>query len=217
MLSNGVCSLFQQTHSFVPFSIATRTTCTSPPLFPLPFSPPAHSAASLFDTAAISSAAGLTPQNHYGAPTPPWKPSHHPGWYYGHGTPPKGINCVLQGVLCDLLAIFHWGFYCPGPKHPQPPPPPPPPNHPPPPPPTAPYGYERKFYDLKCASQDDSGAYLTYGLVDTTCADMCDTVYGCNFFNSVSVPESADNCAGQSQPTGGLDYITASAGYCKKY
>ncbi|KAJ7272491.1 hypothetical protein C8J57DRAFT_1064658 [Mycena rebaudengoi] len=197
------------------------------------------SAASLFDTAAISSAAGLTPQNHYGAPTPPWKPSHHPGWYYGHGTPPKGINCVLQGVLCDLLAIFHWGFYCPGPKHPQPPPPPPPPNHPPPPPPTAPYGYERKFYDLKCASQDDYGAYLTYGLVDTVddCADMCDTVNGCNFFNTYHdnngkngspqltcslfnkclSPESADNCGGQTQPNGSLNYITASAGYCKKY
>ncbi|KAJ7267356.1 hypothetical protein C8J57DRAFT_364349 [Mycena rebaudengoi] len=192
------------------------------------------SAASLFDAASVSNAAGLSSQNHYGAPTPPWKPNHSPGWYYGHGTPPKGVKCVLNGIFCELLELFHWGFHCPKrPHHPTPPHYPPPP-----PPPTGPPGYGQTFYNLTCASQDDAGAYMTYGLVDTVadCADMCDTVDGCAFFNSYHdnnakdgstqltcalfnrclTPESADNCGGQTQPDGSISFITASDGYCKK-
>jgi hypothetical protein len=49
----------------------------------------------------ITTAIALTKQNYYGAPTPPWKPNHHPGWYYGKGTPPQGVYCVLEEV-CSL-------------------------------------------------------------------------------------------------------------------
>ncbi|KAJ7900565.1 hypothetical protein B0H14DRAFT_2671143 [Mycena olivaceomarginata] len=143
-----------------------------------------------FSTSSITTAGSLTEKNCYGAPIPPWKAGHHPGWYYGHSSPPKGIPCLVDN-----------------------------------------------FYNLECAAQDDS--YLTYGLVDTVadCQAMCDSVYGCTFINTYHdvngkngstqltcslfskclTADSADNCAGQSQPDGSIDYITDSAGYCKNY
>ncbi|KAJ7924563.1 hypothetical protein B0H13DRAFT_2229946 [Mycena leptocephala] len=164
----------------------------------------------------ITTAIALTKQNYYGAPTPPWKPNHHPGWYYGKGTPPK--------LFCELLELFPFCFHCPKPPHK-------PPHHPPPPP-----EYTKTFSNLTCASQDDS--YQTYGLVDTVadCEAMCDSVSGCTFFNTYHdvngkdgstqltcslfkkclTADSADNCGGQSQPDGSVDYITNSDGYCKK-
>ncbi|KAJ7267341.1 hypothetical protein C8J57DRAFT_1717730 [Mycena rebaudengoi] len=168
--------------------------------------------------------ADLTPDNFYGAPIPPWKPDHHPGWYYGNGPPPPGISCILTGLLCDLLELlFPHGFHCPKPPH-----------HPPP--PTGPPGYGQSFYNLTCAAQDDS--YQTFGLVATVedCAAMCDAVEGCNFFNSYHdvngkdgspqltcalfkkclTSDFADNCGGQTQPDGSIDFIINSDGYCKK-
>ncbi|KAJ6543127.1 hypothetical protein B0H19DRAFT_1172864 [Mycena capillaripes] len=38
-----------------------------------------------FSADSITTATSLTPQNFYGAPIPPWKVNHHPGWYYGKG------------------------------------------------------------------------------------------------------------------------------------
>ncbi|KAJ7489324.1 hypothetical protein FB451DRAFT_1362239 [Mycena latifolia] len=177
--------------------------------------------ATSFSSASITSAIGLTAQNHYGAPIPPWKVGHYPGWYYGKGTSPKGIACILEGLLCELLELFPFCLQCPKP---------PPPHNPPPPP-----EYSQTFYNLTCAAQDDS--YQTYGLVDTVddCIAMCDSVSGCTFFNTYHdvngkdgstqltcalftkclTADSADNCGGQTQPDGSVDYITNSDGYCK--
>ncbi|KAJ6548676.1 hypothetical protein B0H19DRAFT_1379045 [Mycena capillaripes] len=181
--------------------------------------------AATFTSESISTGLSLTAKNYYGAPTPPWKVGHHPGWYYGKSTPPQGISCYLNGGFCDLLELFHFGFYCPKP------PPPPPPHQPPPPP-----EYSQTFYNLTCASQD--GSYQTYGLVDTVadCEAMCDSVSGCTFFNTYhdvngknGSPQltcalftycldasTADNCGGQTQPDYTIDYIRNSDGYCKK-
>ncbi|KAJ7131220.1 hypothetical protein C8R44DRAFT_978185 [Mycena epipterygia] len=183
--------------------------------------------ATTYTPESISSAAGLKAQNYYGAPIPPWEKGHYPGWYYGHGIAPK-VNYILEGSLCDLLGFLRFGFYCPKAL------PPLPPHSPPPPPPPE---YNQVFYDFTCAVQD--GSYQTYGLVDTVedCQAMCDTVAGCIFVNSYYdnnsaaknsnqltcalftkclTASSADNCGGQPQSTGGVDYITSSAGYCKK-
>jgi hypothetical protein len=65
------------------------------------------SAATLFPAASISDALTLTPDNFYGAPIPPWKPDHHPGWYYGNGPPPPGISCILTGV-CICTSSSPW-------------------------------------------------------------------------------------------------------------
>ncbi|KAJ7794086.1 hypothetical protein B0H14DRAFT_2392861 [Mycena olivaceomarginata] len=181
-----------------------------------------------FSTSSITTAGSLTEKNCYGAPIPPWKAGHHPGWYYGHSSPPKGIPCLVDNLFCELLSLFPWGYHCPSP-----PSPPNNPPHTPPPPPK----YDEKFYGLECAAQDDS--YLTYGLVDTVadCEAMCDSVSGCTFINTYHdvngkngslqltcslfskclTADSADNCAGQSQPDGSIDYITDSTGYCKNY
>ncbi|KAJ7204788.1 hypothetical protein GGX14DRAFT_646313 [Mycena pura] len=172
----------------------------------------------------ISDALTLTAANHYNAPIPPWEPGHTPGWYYGQGPAPDGIVCVLTGLLCEILELLPFCLQCPKPA------PPPPPQQPPPPP-----EYSPTFYNLTCASQD--GSYLTYGLVDTVadCQAMCDTVTDCVFLNTYhdnngkdGSPQltcslfsqcleasSADNCGGQTQPDGSVDFITASDGYCK--
>ncbi|KAJ7128731.1 hypothetical protein C8R44DRAFT_830290 [Mycena epipterygia] len=162
-----------------------------------------------FTSDSITTAMALNAKNHFGAPIPPWELGHYPGWYYGHGTPPKGVFCILDE-----------------------PPPPPPPHSPPPPP-----EYSQSFYNLTCSAQD--GSYQTYGLVDTVadCQAMCDSVAGCTFVNSYHdnnsaaknstqltcalytkclAASSADNCGGQSQPDGSVDFITNSDGYCKK-
>jgi hypothetical protein len=51
-----------------------------------------------FSAESITSAISLTAQNYYGAPIPPWKAGHYPGWYYGKSTPPKGLICFLDKV-----------------------------------------------------------------------------------------------------------------------
>ncbi|KAJ6611218.1 hypothetical protein B0H10DRAFT_375149 [Mycena sp. CBHHK59/15] len=178
------------------------------------------SAATSFSSAAISSALTLTKENHYGAAIPPWEVNHHPGWYFGNGAPPSGIACILDGLFCKLLELFSFCFHCPQPpKHPTPPP-----------------EFTPTFSNLTCAAQSDT--YQTYGLVDTVaaCAAMCDSVSGCTFFNtyhdvngkngsplltcslftSCLPASSADNCGGQTQPDGSIDFITNSDGYCKK-
>ncbi|KAJ6565904.1 hypothetical protein DFH09DRAFT_1081550 [Mycena vulgaris] len=116
----------------------------------------------------ISSASGLTAQNCYGTPIPPWKSGHYPGWHYGQGTPPAGDPHVFERWY-----LLHLGFF-----YPKAPPPVPP--HSPPPSPE----YTQVFYDLSCAVQDYS--YETYGLVDTVqdCQAMCDSVAGCGFVNT---------------------------------
>ncbi|KAF7335907.1 hypothetical protein MSAN_02327900 [Mycena sanguinolenta] len=174
-----------------------------------------------FSSASVALAGGFTEKDCYGAPTPPWKTGHHPGWYYGSGTAPKGISCVLDSFFCELLNLFPSGYHCPSP------PPPTPPHSPPPP---APYTQVKDFYNLECTAQVDS--YLTYGLVDTVddCYAMCNSVSGCTFFNtyhdvngkltcalfsSCLTAACADNCGGQTQPDGSIDYITQSTGYCK--
>ncbi|KAJ6470366.1 hypothetical protein C8R45DRAFT_1104797 [Mycena sanguinolenta] len=124
-------------------------------------------------SASASLAAGFTEANCYGAPIPPWESGHHPGWYYGKGTAPQGISCILDSFFCELLQnLFPYGYHCPSP------PPPTPPHSPPP------YTQVENFYNLPCTAQDDS--YLTYGMVDTVddCYAMCNSVHGCNFFNT---------------------------------
>lgn len=120
-----------------------------------------------FSSASVALAGGFTEKNCYGAPIPSWKAGHHPGWYYGSSTAPKGIGCVVDTVriysveykhtrltcdqlqfFCELLSLFPSGYHCPT----LPPPPPPPPPK-----------FTEVFYNLECASQDDS--YLTYGLI----------------------------------------------------
>jgi hypothetical protein len=64
------------------------------------------SAATLFPAASITSALGLTPENYYGSPIPPWKPNHHPGWYFGNGPLPQGISCILKGVIICTYSSY---------------------------------------------------------------------------------------------------------------
>jgi len=182
------------------------------------------SAQSLFSGDSITNALQLTADNYYGSPIPPWEPGHKPGWYYGNSNPPEGILCFLEGLFCELLELFPFCLHCPKPHQP------PPPNPPPP-------EYSPTFNNLTCASQD--GSFQTFGLVDTVqnCQDMCDTVSGCIFVNAYHdnndagkgnstqltcslfskclTASSADNCGGQGQPDGGVDFITDSSGWCK--
>ncbi|KAF7342626.1 Fruit-body specific protein a [Mycena sanguinolenta] len=186
-------------------------------------------ATATYSSASVALAGGFTKNNCYGAPIPPWKSGHHPGWYYGSSSAPKGISSLdsvrLHSFFCKLLSLFPHGYHCPSP------PPPPPPHSPPPPPP---YTQVEGFYNLDCAAQD--GSYLTYGLVDTVddCYNMCASVSDCTFFNTYHdvngkdgssqltcslfseclTSASADNCGGQTQSDGSVDYITDSTGYC---
>ncbi|KAF8201244.1 hypothetical protein K438DRAFT_1716978 [Mycena galopus ATCC 62051] len=182
-------------------------------------------ASAQFSGSSITAALSLTASNKYGAPIPPWETGHKPGWYYGSGSAPEGILCVLEEIFCELLELFPFCLHCPKP------PPPPPPHKPPPPP-----EYTPTFQNQTCATQD--GSYQTYGLVDTVadCQAMCDTVAGCTFVNSYHdvngkggstqltcslftqclTASSNDNCGGQTQSDGSVDFITNSDGYCKK-
>ncbi|KAF7325806.1 hypothetical protein MKEN_00431300 [Mycena kentingensis (nom. inval.)] len=187
----------------------------------------------------ISSALTFVPP-HYGSPQPPWVPDARPGWYFGNHTPPFGIFW-LEGLLCKLLDLLPGCLKCPHKPHK--------PHNPP--------EYKPTYYNLTCASQDDS--FMTFGLVDTVddCQDMCDSVPGCTFANSEPASSleiralnlarlpaafhdnnatgkgnstmltcslfskclgesSADNCGGQGQPDGSIEFITESSGYCKK-
>ncbi|KAJ7720175.1 hypothetical protein B0H16DRAFT_1605005 [Mycena metata] len=165
-----------------------------------------------------SDALGFTAANDYGAPIPPWQPDNQPGWYYGVGPPPAGLSVVLDSVFCLLLELL-LGFHCPAP----------PPHQPQP-------EYAQTFKNLTCASQDNS--YQTFGLVDTVgdCQAMCDSITGCTFVNSYHdvngkdgsplltcslfteclTASTADNCGGQTQADGSVDFIINSDGYCKK-
>ncbi|KAJ7868856.1 hypothetical protein B0H13DRAFT_2670185 [Mycena leptocephala] len=174
--------------------------------------------AATFSSESITTALTLSSQNHYGAPIPPWQQGHYPGWYYGKA-PPSGVLCILEGLLCELLNLLHLGFYCPKP--------PKPPHYPPPPP-----EFSQTFYNLTCASQDGS-TRLTVSW--TPLLAMCDSVSGCTFFNTYHdvngkggstqltcslfttclTADTADNCGGQGQPDGSVDYIINSDGYCK--
>jgi len=180
------------------------------------------SATTSFTSDSITNALFLTAENHYGAPIPPWEVGHKPGWYYGGGSAPEGILCILEGLFCELLELFPFCLQCPKP---------PPPHQPPPPP-----EYSQTFYNQTCATQD--GSYMTFGLVDTVadCQAMCDSVAGCTFVNSYHdvngkdgstqltcslfstclTAASNDNCGGQTQSDGSVDFITNSDGYCKK-
>ncbi|KAF7350060.1 hypothetical protein MVEN_01307700 [Mycena venus] len=180
--------------------------------------------AATFSSSAISSATKLTSANHYGAPIAPWKAGHYPGWYYGKGRSAQSLLTSLSSFASSWI-FSPSGTTAPSRLRT------PPPHNPPPPP-----EYSQTFYSLTCAIQDDS--YLTYGLVDTVadCEAMCDSVYGCTFFNTYHdvngkngspqltcalfekclTASSADNCGGQTQPDGTIDYITNSDGYCKK-
>ncbi|KAJ7131154.1 hypothetical protein C8R44DRAFT_904182 [Mycena epipterygia] len=60
-----------------------------------------------------SVSAGFNAQNHYGVPPPPWEKGHYPGWYYGDDILPEGITYILEGSLCDIFGVRHFGFYCP--------------------------------------------------------------------------------------------------------
>ncbi|KAJ6543161.1 hypothetical protein B0H19DRAFT_905715, partial [Mycena capillaripes] len=155
--------------------------------------------------------------NFYGAPIPPWKVDHHPGWYYGKGTPPIGVHSVLDSLFCHLLDLIHFGYHCPQPPH-----------NPPP--------YTKTYGNLNCASQHDS--YQTYGFVEVVadCQAMCDSVSGCISFNTYhdvyeqgkvaqltctlyKVPltvGSASYCGGEHQPDGSTHHIINSDGYCKR-
>ncbi|KAJ7110915.1 hypothetical protein C8R44DRAFT_883378 [Mycena epipterygia] len=90
-------------------------------------------------------------------------------------------------------------------------------------------------FRVSAASVRD-GSFQTFGLVDTLadCQAMCDSVAGCTFVNSYHdnnsaaknstqltcslfmtclTASAADNCAGQPQPDGSVDYISNSDGY----
>ncbi|KAJ7233843.1 hypothetical protein B0H12DRAFT_1076474 [Mycena haematopus] len=175
-------------------------------------------ASAQFSAESITNALTLNAANHYGAPIPPWEVGHYPGWYYGSGPFPDGILCWLDELLCELLDLFPFLFHCPKPPH-----------NPPP-------EYTPTFTNQTCATQDNS--YQTFGLVDTIadCEAMCDSVSGCTFVNTYHdvngkdgstqltcslfttclTAASNDNCGGQSQPDGSVDFITNSDGYCKK-
>ncbi|KAJ7750380.1 hypothetical protein DFH07DRAFT_869071 [Mycena maculata] len=170
-----------------------------------------------FSSSSITSALSLTAANHYGAPIPPWETGHYPGWYYGQGTPPSGLLCLLEKLLCELLELFPFCLQCPKPPH-------------------TPPEYTLTFYNQTCATQ--AASYMTYGLVDTVadCEAMCNSVAGCTFVNSYhdvngkngstlltcslfstcQTAASNDNCGGQTQPDGSVDFIINSDGYCKK-
>ncbi|KAJ6536136.1 hypothetical protein B0H19DRAFT_963217, partial [Mycena capillaripes] len=83
--------------------------------------------------------------------------------------------------------------------------------------------------NLTYISQDNS--YQTFGLVATVggCQAMCDSITGCNFVGSYRDPlltcslftecltaSTEDNCGGQTQADGSVDFIINSDGYCKK-
>jgi len=176
------------------------------------------SAASVLSGRSIqTSALSLTADNYYGAPIPPWEPNHTPGWYYGSSIIDIGVT-ILDELLCFILELL-------GPRCLQCPPKGPPKDV-----------YVPTFSNYTCAVQ--ASDYLTYGLVDTVadCESMCSTVTNCTFvntyhdvngkngstqltcslFSSCHGEQDADNCGGQTQADGTIDYITDSAGYCKK-
>ncbi|KAF5314267.1 hypothetical protein D9619_011820 [Psilocybe cf. subviscida] len=142
----------------------------------------------------------LTPQNHYGAPTPPWH-GGKPGWYYGNNPSKYPQYPCLSGILCRILKYFPYALQCPPPYSPPKPPhttskrhtstkPTSTSNTPTSttptvtPTPTPTDGYTPVFSNITAAVQADD--YMTFGLVDTVddCKAMCNGVSGCKFINS---------------------------------
>lgn len=169
----------------------------------------------------------INQDNNFGAPVPPWEQGSKPGWYYGDNPDNvpsfwPGLPWLEDSFLCWILELLDCGFFCPVPPFQ---PNPPPPNN----------GYKPVFSNFNCAVQ--AADYMTYGLVDTVaaCMDMCNSVDGCIFinpyhdvngkngsplltcslFSKCHTLADADNCGGQTQPDGSVDFITDSAGYCK--
>ncbi|KIK68540.1 hypothetical protein GYMLUDRAFT_154451, partial [Collybiopsis luxurians FD-317 M1] len=170
----------------------------------------------------LSTALGglLTPQNHYGAPIPPWQPNCKPGWYYGQN-PGAVLGWVipwlLDELICEILDLLPFCLHCPKPQ-------PPAPKSP----------WVPTFSNLTGATQ--ASDYLTFGLVDTIedCQTMCLGVQGCAFINTYHDnngkngsplltcslfsqchdASDADNFGGQTQPDGSVDFITDSDGFC---
>jgi len=175
-------------------------------------------AASAFTTEVLGNALGglLTPANFYGAPIPPWQSNSDPGWYYGEN--PQDVvgltlPWLLDELICDILALLNI-FHCPQPQ-PQ-------------------SVWTQTFNNLTGATE--SSTYLTYGLVDTIadCETMCLGVSGCTFINTYDDvngkggsplltcalfsecqdASTAINFGGQTQPSGLLDFIENSNGFC---
>ncbi|PBK78922.1 hypothetical protein ARMSODRAFT_1011440 [Armillaria solidipes] len=182
----------------------------------------------LLDGGDVETAASLHAKinegNCYGAPVAPWKEGCSPGWYYGDYPPSSSLPCLKDSFVCFLLDLLDIGLSCPhGSLHTKPP--------------NNDDSYTEVFCNYSGAVQSD-GDYQTYGLVDTVqeCMDMCDSVAGCTFINTYHdvngkggstrltcalfskchTTADADNRGGQTQPDGSVDYITDSAGYCKK-
>ncbi|KAJ6598406.1 hypothetical protein DFH09DRAFT_1071419 [Mycena vulgaris] len=199
-------------------------------------------------SAARQTALSISPNNCYGAPVAPWNTGCYPGWYYGRPQyAPSGLAClvdnamVISQLLCAVLELLFCDI-CPR-GAPPPPPPPPPVGHPSL-PPTAPPGYTVVFSNLTCASEvwPVPGNYLTFGIVESPqgCANMCDKVSHCKFFNTyhdvnagtgknnttqltcslfslVLTAANATNCGNQQQKPlpSGQTYITDSYGFYK--
>jgi len=180
------------------------------------------SAASLSARSTQTAAQALTADNYYGAPIAPWLANHVPGWYYGSGSVASGIPVLNEQFCWVLWLLGPKCLQCPKPSTPNSPP--------------VIDGFTVSFTNFTCAVQ--AADYLTYGLVDTVddCIEMCDSVTGCNFvntyhdvngkngstqltcslFESCHTTSDADNCGGQTQPNGSVDFITTSAGYCRE-
>ena len=60
------------------------------------------------ELAARAGLGGMTFQNNYGAPIPPWKSGSKPGWYYGNSPQlHPGLPCLNPGVRClNIPQIF---------------------------------------------------------------------------------------------------------------
>ncbi|KAF7316272.1 hypothetical protein MIND_00145900 [Mycena indigotica] len=152
----------------------------------------------------ISNALLLTAP-HYGAPNPPWVVGANPGWYYGSGTPPVGLGCILEGLFCDLLKLFPFCLQCP-PKHPHTPPPD-----------YMTYGLVDTVADCQAMCDTVSGCTFANAYHDNNADVKGDsTQLTCSLFSKCLPASSADNCGGQTQSNGQPNFITQSYGYCKK-
>ncbi|KAJ7176733.1 hypothetical protein C8R46DRAFT_1030017 [Mycena filopes] len=150
------------------------------------------SATAPVDLAVSQMALNITATNCYGAPKQCGEEGSYPGWYYGNSwNAPEGLACLvgfLGELLCELLRPILGCSICPvGPIPPATVPSPPPIGGKTPPPPPPPKGYNTSYTNLTCATEVwPPQDYLTYGCVDSiqACANMCDTIKGCAYFNS---------------------------------
>ncbi|KAJ7883447.1 hypothetical protein B0H14DRAFT_3432899 [Mycena olivaceomarginata] len=147
---------------------------------------------------ALQIASGITKDNCYGAPIPPWLPGSYPGWYYGpQQFAPTGLACLVDGLLCFVLRLLLGWSFCPsGPV----------PTQtvtltltptatssspvvtstPTPQVPSPPSGYSWGYTNYTCATECwPPELYITFGIVINiqACADMCTTLPACKFAN----------------------------------